>query len=281
MNFKAKNLLAAVFSVSLAFGVSAGEHPTVDTVLASVDGIDITLGNVIYLQSRLPEQYKKLPDDVLFQGILEQLIQQTVLMNAIESKQDKRVTIGLENENRAYLASEMIARLSARDVPEDVLKAAYEARYDAAIPSQEYNASHILVATREEAAVVIGKLEQGADFATLAREFSTGPSGPGGGELGWFAKGAMVPAFEEAVLSLAIGEISPPVETQFGWHVVKLNDMRNLEIPTLEQARAKLTEELQQTSVQDAIQNLIDAANVTRAEVNIDPAAIRDVSLFN
>ncbi|NOX73414.1 MAG: peptidylprolyl isomerase [Alphaproteobacteria bacterium] len=281
MNFKAKTLMTAALAVTLAFGVAAEEHPTVDTVLASVDGVNITIGHVIALRSRLPEQYQQLPDDILFEGIVEQLIQQTVLMNAMKTELDKRTTIGLENEGRAYLASEMMAKLTARDVSEEVLKAAYEARYDAAIPSQEYNASHILVATREEAAVLIGQLEQAADFATLARENSTGPSGPGGGELGWFGKGDMVPTFEDAVLSLAIGEVSAPVETQFGWHVIKLNDIRNLEIPTLEQARIQLTEELQQTEVEEEVQNLTNAADVTRTKVNVDPSIIRDVSLFD
>lgn len=281
MNFKAKTLTGAALAVMLAFGVAAEEHPTVDTVLASVDGVNITIGHVIALRSRLPEQYQQLPDDILFEGIVEQLIQQTVLMNAMKTELDKRTTIGLENEGRAYLASEMMAKLTARDVSEEVLKAAYEARYDAAIPSQEYNASHILVATREEAAVLIGQLEQGADFATLARENSTGPSGPGGGELSWFGKGDMVPTFEDAVLSLAIGEVSAPVETQFGWHVIKLNDIRNLEIPTLEQARIQLTEELQQTEVEEEVQNLTNAADVTRTKVNVDPSIIRDVSLFD
>jgi peptidyl-prolyl cis-trans isomerase C len=280
MKFKVKTLIGAALAVSMAFGAAADEHPTADTVLATVDGVNITVGHVIALRSRLPEQYKQLPDDILFEGIVEQLIQQTVLMNAMKTEMDKRTTIGLENEGRAYLASEMMDKLTARDVSEEVLKSAYEARYDAAIPSQEYNASHILVATREEAVQLIGQLQQGADFATLAKENSTGPSGPGGGELGWFGKGDMVPTFEEAVLSLAIGEVSAPVETQFGWHVIKLNDIRNLEIPTLEQVRAQLTEEVQQAAVEEEVQNLTDAADVTRTKVNVDPSIIRDVSLF-
>jgi peptidyl-prolyl cis-trans isomerase C len=280
MNFKVKTLMGAALAVSLAFGAAAGEHPTTETVLATVDGVDITVGHVIALRTRLPEQYQQLPDDVLFEGIVEQLIQQTVLMNAKKADLDKRTSVGLENEGRAFLASEMMDQLTARDVSEEALKAAYETRYSAAIPNQEYNASHILVATLEEATQLIGQLDQGAEFATLAREKSTGPSGPNGGELGWFGKGAMVPEFEEAVLLLAVGEISPPVETQFGWHVVKLNDIRNLEVPTLEEVRAQLTEELQQSAVEEEVLNLTNAADVTRAEVDVDPSIIRDVSLF-
>ncbi|MFQ5439329.1 MAG: peptidylprolyl isomerase, partial [Paracoccaceae bacterium] len=148
-------------------------------------------------------------------------------------------------------------------------------------PEQEYKASHILVKTREEAAQIVKQLQDGADFAGLAREKSTGPSGPGGGDLGWFAKGDMVKSFEDAVLALAIGEISQPTQTQFGWHVIKLFDMRNGSIPTLEDVRENLTQELRQRALESEISRLTDGADVIRTEVEIDPAAIRNAALLN
>jgi peptidyl-prolyl cis-trans isomerase C len=281
MNFKAKNLIATAWLVMLAFGASAQEPPKANTVLATVDGVNITVGHVIALRGRLPQQYQDLPDDVLFEGIIEQLIQQTVLMNAIKRVLDDRTALGLENEKRAFLASEMMARLTEREVTEEELQQVYLERYDAAIPDQEYNASHVLVATLEEAVVLIGLLDDGAEFATIAREYSTGPSGPNGGSLGWFGKGAMVPEFEDAVVKLAIGENSPPVETQFGFHVVHLNDMRNKSVPTFDEVRPQLAMELQQNSVEQEILRLTSEAEVARTEVNVDPAVIRDVSLFD
>ncbi len=271
----------AICAASLAFGAMAEEKATAGTVLASVDGVKITVGHVIALRGRLPQQYQDLPDDVLYEGIVEQLIQQTVLMNAIKGILDDRTALGLENEQRAFLASEMLARITEREVTDEQVKTAYLERYDAAIPEQEYDASHILVATLEEANELVNLLEKGADFVTLARERSTGPSGKNGGSLGWFGKGAMVKPFETAVLTLAVGEVSAPVETQFGWHVVKLNDMRNLTVPTLDDVRPQLVMELQEASVEVELERLTKDANVARVEVDIDPSVIRDVSLFD
>jgi peptidyl-prolyl cis-trans isomerase C len=279
---KTHRLILAAAALALTSTAGFAEDAiTADTVIATVDGTNITVGHVIALRGRLPEQYQSLPDDVLFPGIVEQLIQHTVLEHAIRTQLDKRTELGLENESRAFLANEMLTRLSEREVTEDELKAAYVERYDAAIPDQEYNASHILVETEDEAKELKRLLDEGADFATLAREKSTGPSGPNGGELGWFGKGQMVQPFEEAVMSLAVGEVSNPVQTQFGWHVVKLNDMRNIAIPTLEDVRADLTMELQRDALEAEVTKLIDGATITRTEVEIDPAVIRDVSLFD
>ncbi|MCB1367653.1 MAG: peptidylprolyl isomerase [Rhodobacteraceae bacterium] len=274
-------LAGTACAVLLAVSANAEEKLDANTVLASVDGVNVTLGHVVALRGRLPEQYQQLPDQVLMDAIVEQLIQQTVLMNAIKGKLDNRTALGLENEKRAYLASEMMIRISETEVSEDVLKSTYAERYDGAIPEQEYNASHILIETREEAEEIIKLLEDGAEFATVAKERSTGPSGPNGGALGWFGKNQMVKEFEDAVLALAVGEISPPVETQFGWHVVKLNEMRDTVVPTLDDVRADLTLELQEKAVEEEITALTAAAKIERTELVIDPAIIRDVSIFN
>jgi len=280
MNATKTILLGAAFALGIAGGLRAEGDVTADTALATVNGTDITVGHVIALRGRLPQQYQELPDDVLLNGIVEQLIQHTVLRDAIKDQLDKRTTLGLENEARAFLASEMLARISERDVSEEDIQAAYAEQFDAAIPDSEFNASHILVENREEAVALIAQLEDGADFAALAKEHSTGPSGKSGGELGWFGKGQMVKPFEEAVMELAVGEISPPVETQFGWHIVRLNDMRNIAIPTLDEVRNEIIAQIQETAIEAEIAALTDAANVTRHEVDIDPSVIRDVSLF-
>lgn len=281
MNRLFSTLAGAGLAATLAFSVAAEDETTAATVLATVDGTDITVGHVVALRGRLPEQYQNLPDEILFNGIVEQLIQQTVLMKALEADIDKRTALGLENEGRAFLASEMLARLSEREVKEEDLRAAYAELYDGAVPEQEYNASHILVETEDKAKELIALLADGADFATLAKENSTGPSGPNGGELGWFGKGMMVEPFENAVLALAVGEISPPVETQFGWHVVKMNDIRDIAVPTFEDVRPDLSMELQQNLVEEELAKLTAAANITRVEVDVDPAVIRDVSVFD
>ena len=121
----------------------------------------------------------------------------------------------------------------------------------------------------------------GADFAELAKENSTGPSGPGGGSLGWFGKGAMVPAFEEAVIGLEDGGVSEPVQTQFGWHVVKRNESRVKDAPELNTVRDELERELRAKAIEDEIERLTSGADVTRVQIQIDPATIRNMGLLS
>ena len=248
------------------------------TVLATVNGTDITLGHLVALRGRLPEQYQTLPDDVLFQGMLDQLIQQQVLADAAE--RTPSVALGLENESRAYVAGREIDRLSRAPLDEDAVRAAYEETYGAAPAGTEYNASHILVETEEAARAILAELEAGADFAAVAQENSTGPTGPSGGELGWFGAGMMVPAFEAAVTALEPGQTSEPVQTQFGWHVIRLNETREAQPPALEEVRPQIEARLRDAAIAAEIERLTAEADVTRAEVEVDPAAIRDDALL-
>ena len=251
-----------------------------DTVLATVNGKDITLGHMIALQDRLPANFQTLEDEVLFDGILDQLISQTALADEVMKDPSKALSLGLENERRAFLANEFLVRGRNAEISEEDIAAAYEERYGNVEDEQEFNASHILVEQEEEAIELIKMLEGGADFAELAKEKSTGPSGPRGGELGWFGKGQMVPAFEEAVIALENGAVSEPVQTQFGWHVVKRNDSRIKAAPELQAVREELVEGLKSKALEDAVEQITAAAEVTRAEVEIDPAMIRKVELL-
>ena len=252
-----------------------------DTVLATINGRDITLGHVIVAQSQLPEQYQALPDDVLLTGILEQLVQQEIVATAARPDMPTSMRVGLENEERAYVAALTLDDVAMADIPEEDLQAQYDAQYGAVEPVTEYNASHILVETQEEAQALVEELEGGGDFAELAVEHSTGPSGPNGGQLGWFTAGMMVPAFEEAVFGLEVGEVSAPVETRFGWHVVILNDSREQAAPTLDEVREQLEEGLRQARVDAYIESLTAEADITRPELDIDPAPIRNLDLLD
>ena len=193
----------AALMIAVASPVAADGHVSADTVVATVNGTDITLGHMIVLRSRLPAQYQQLPAETLFDGILDQLVQQTLLGQTLDTL-SKGSLMTIENEERALKASEVIAEISAEAVTDEALQAAYDARFVGVEPGQEYNASHILVETEEEAMALIEELNGGADFATLAQEKSTGPSGPNGGQLGWFGTGAMVKPFEDAVVSMEV-----------------------------------------------------------------------------
>jgi len=282
-----RNFLAAT-AVSALMVFSAGaslaqEEVTADTVLATVNGTEITLGHVIVLRAQLPQEYQTLPDDVLFKGIIAQLIEQTLLANYAEANVadiPREVTLALENERRALYASVQIDAAAGRDISDEAIQAAYDEQYGNLPPEPEFNASHILVETEEEALALIETLEGGADFAELAKEKSTGPSGPNGGELGWFGLGMMVEPFEAAVVDMEVGEISAPVNTQFGWHVLILNEKRDKPAPTLEQTRAALMDGLRQAAVEAEIEALKEGADITQPPEDFDTALMRDTSLL-
>ena len=272
--------LAAALMISAPAALMAEGHADAETVVASVNGTEITLGHMIVLKQRLPAQYQQLPPDVLFNGVLDQLVQQTLLGQSGDDLSVGSVKT-LENEERALRASEVIRGVAEGATTDEALQAAYDEAFAGAEPETEYNASHILVDTEEEAAAIVTELEGGADFATLAQERSTGPSGPNGGQLGWFGMGAMVAPFEKAVVAMEPETISAPVQTQFGWHVIRLNEVRQMEAPTLDEVRDQLTEQLQRSAIEARIAELTEGAEVTRSTVeDIDPALLDDLSLL-
>ena len=277
-----KKFLATVAATALlSLPAAAQDAPTADTVLATVNGTDITLGHLIAMQQMLPPQYQELPDNVLFDGLLEQLVQQQILADVADDEMTARMELGLDNERRAFLAAMLLDQIGLADLPEEEVQAEYDAQYGSAEAAMEFNASHILVETEEEAQALIAELAEGADFAELAQERSIGPSGPNGGQLGWFTAGMMVPTFEQADFALEVGQVSAPVETQFGWHVIILNDRREQEPPGLEQVRSELEEGLRRARVDAAITELSAAADVVRPELEIDPSVIRNLNLLN
>jgi peptidyl-prolyl cis-trans isomerase C len=277
-----KRFLASAALVALsAMPLSAQDGEAgADTVLATVNGNEITVGHLIAMRRMLPQQYQELPPQVLFDGMLEQLVQQQVIADVAEEDMSTAMELGLENERRAFLAASYIDDVAMGDISAEDLQAEYEAQYASAEPAMEYNASHILVETEEEAQAIIDDLAEGADFAELASERSVGPSGPNGGQLGWFTAGMMVPEFEEAVFELEAGEVSEPVETQFGWHVILLGETREQQPPALEEVRAELIEGLRRARVDARVEELMSRAEIERPELDIDPAVIANDDLI-
>ena len=253
---------------------------TEKTVLVSVNGEDITVGNIISFQSRLSDQYQSMEDSVLFDGILKQLIQQTILSQKVNIHSD-RIKYALENQTRAFLSTELVGKLSEIEVIESEIESLY-VKFSADIErKKEYNASHILVETETEAEELSLSLKNGADFSELAKTYSTGPSGAQGGNLGWFGQGAMVPTFENAVIKLKIDELSVPVQTQFGWHLIKLNDVRKTPVPTIAEVRKELITEIKKKKIDFEMSKIIDSADVIYSDLEIDPKIIREVSMIN
>lgn len=250
------------------------------TVVATVNGEDITLGHLILAQTALPEQYRTLPDDVLFNLLVEQLVQQTVLQQQLHGEIPQGVQYNIDNQSRSLLAGEAISRIMASSQDEDAIYDAYEARYSTHSGDDQFNASHILLETEERAKEVKIELDEGVDFEVMAKSTSIGPSGPNGGALGWFETGQMVPEFENAVLEMRAGDISEPVQTQFGWHLIKLNDRRKISAPEFDEVREQLAQEIAQQAVEDRLNQLTADATVERPVIeHFDPAIMRDLSI--
>lgn len=276
-----KTLSAAVFAMGIGLSASAQDAPTADTVLATVNGKEITLGHLLVARTTLPQQYQQLPPEVLFNGLMDQLIQQQVLSDTLTEK-PRGLELALENEARALTAAEVIENIAMEAVTDAKLQEAYDAKYTNAGGETEFNANHILVESEDEAKAIIEEINGGADFEEVAKEKSAGPSGPNGGSLGWFGAGMMVPEFENAVMDLEAGAISAePVQTQFGWHVIKLNETREKEAPSLDEVREELTAEIQAAAVEEQVAALTDKADVERNTAeDFDPAVINQMDLL-
>jgi peptidyl-prolyl cis-trans isomerase C len=283
MNIWQKTASVLAIAAVLAQPSLAQDATSAETVVATINGTDITVGHLILAYDTLPDNYKSLTTDQLFEGLLEQMVQQTLLSQTAKNPDLPAVRYAIENEKRLMLAGVAVNELSDSTVTDDALRARYADTYGAegADLGVEYSAAHILLETEEAAKDILDQLANGADFAELAKSKSTGPSGPNGGELGWFGAGMMVAEFENAVKAMEVGAVSAPVQTQFGWHVIKLNDTRPVKAPEFESVKGELASEMQREVVEGRIRELQDSATITKADLTkIDSAVIKDVSLL-
>lgn len=279
---KAMRFLAGMaLSMGLALPVMAQE-PNADTVVAVVNGTNITLGHMIVARESLPEQYKTLPNEVLFKGILDQLIQQTALEQSLADKITKAQTIQIENDRRGYLSNIALEAVVSTAVTDATLQAAYDARFKDAAPQTEYSAAHILVDSEDKAAALKAELDGGADFAELAKANSTDTgSGANGGDLGWFGLGMMVKPFEDAVVAAETGKVTGPIKSDFGFHLILVKETRVAAQPTLDDLRDELAAEIEQAAVEAYVKTLTDAATVEKPGEGIDPAVLSDLTLLD
>ena len=262
---------AALLPAALPLPALAEAH---DTVVATVNGTDITGADLRAAAAALPQQFQALPPDQLLEGLVEQLVRQQAVIDA-DGEETPEIAAQVDALRRNLVAQAAVEAHLADAVSEEEIQAAYEAATEDFEPAPEYRASHILVETEEEAQAVAAELEGGADFAELARERSTGPTGPRGGDLGWFGEGQMVPEFEEAVKALEPGAVSAPVQTQFGWHVIQLAEIRDSTPPAIEEVRGGLEETLRAGAVQSYVDGVLAEAEVTRTpSEEIDAAAV-------
>lgn len=241
--------------------------PRADSVVAVVNGEAITLGQMIAMKEGLQGGAGDLPDVALWDLMLDQMIRQTAVAQVTAQSLTPRDRAMLELDRRGYLSAATLERVAKPEPTEDELRAVYDAAFGSGdSPKTEYSAAHILVATEDEAKAVAEELAGGADFAALAAEKSTDNSAANGGDLGWFTAEMMVEPFAKAVEALEPGQVSAPVQSQFGWHVILLNETREQAPPDFDAIREQLATQVRRNRVDAEIERLVSAASIEKTE---------------
>lgn len=277
-------ILATAFCGVFALPAVAQDAPDAGAVLARVGTVEITLGHAVALRAALPQQFQSVPDETLFPAIVEQLIEQELLHQFHADDLSLRERITLENEMRNFTANSALMTAANAAVTDETVALAYDAfvaEFGQGEPTTEYSAAHILVRTEEEIQAVVAALESGREFGEVAREFSLDGSSAAGGDLGWFGEGVMIEPFEQAVMALEPGQVSDPVETRFGWHVIRLNETRIATVPTLDMVRPDLEAQIQREASRALVARLREAADIENLSDAVDPALLSRADLLD
>ena len=237
-----------------------------DTIIAKVDGVEITERELAFAEADLARQYAKVPEKQRKIAILRSLIDIKILAAVAEADglaEDENFKARMQFLRSRALHNGYFKKNVAEKITDADVKARYDKEVSATPPVEELSARHILVKTKEEAEGIIKELDGGKDFAELAKEKSTGPSGANGGDLGFFGRGQMVPPFEKAVFAMTDGEYSKePVKTDFGFHVIKREKMRVAAPPKFEAVADRMRQLLMR-------ERYVEAANKARENVTI------------
>ena len=243
-----------------------------ESVVATIDNQPIYLSVFNrYSTGRLQKPAEDLSDPER-EALIDELIGFYLMANVAETDgvtQEQDVAIDMELQRLQMLSRQMATRHLDQNPPtETELQLTYQQNIEQ-LSGRQYKARHILLETEDEAIEVIAELQEGGDFQELAIEKSTGPSGPSGGDLGWFTATTMVPPFANAVTVMETGSFSAtPVQTRFGWHVILLEDINEQQAPGLEAVRADMTNMVEQRKLQEFLDSLRDAAVISISDAN-------------
>lgn len=253
-------IIGSILLASIAPQAFANEDPTI----AIVNGQELKQSTLQFyaLERRQIDSKNNVPMNQLVDDIVNmQLLKEEAHKNKLDKSSDFKARMKFINLSMLSQVA-MIDFLDNNPIPEERLKEEYDANINE-MDVTELKASHILVSDEAQAKEVIEKLNKGTPFATLAKEYSTGPSGPKGGDLGWFAPQRMVPEFSKAVLSLKDNEYTKQaVQTQFGWHIILRTGKRDGTPPTFEQVKPSITASLEQEHIQKHINDLRKKAKI-------------------
>lgn len=250
------------FSLLLSAGFTSHAQ---DPILFKVNDTPVTQAMMQHMASNMIKPGVQLNEEIqqfLASEITNRmLLSQAAVSAGLDQKPEHKA--GLELERISYLANLMLQEKTASfEASDEVVQALYDKEYSQ--PKREFKARHILLKDETKARDLIGELQKGADFAELAKQHSTGPTGPNGGDLGWFTADSMVEPFAHAVAAMEKGRFSDqPVQTPFGWHLILLEDSRDLPAKPLQQVKTELVAELRQQALQNYLKELRSNATFT------------------
>lgn len=262
-------LLGSVLAVGIVAQGSLvwaeGEDEAADVVVATVNGSEIRFSDVLLAEEEMGQSLAQLPEQTRFQYMLSMLIDREILAEA--ALKDGMAEDPEVLRRQAYFDTKVLRdvywtkRLLA-EVTEEKAKEYYLSTVAAAEPEEEIHGRHILVPSEDAARAAMAEIAGGKAFADVAAAVSAGPSKTEGGDLGYFVRGDMVPAFSEVAFALKDGEISEPVKTKFGWHVITVEDRRLRETPSYEAVRTQLMSEMVQVKSQELMDLLREGAKI-------------------
>jgi len=259
--FAASGLVCATLLVAPIMA-HAQERITVGTL----NGEPIWLDEIMAIAQTLPPEYRENGLAGLYSQLVDEVANSRLAADAGRNDgldQQERVAKAMKLAADRVLAEAYMTDMVAAQITDEAIQTAYDNFVADSASRETVTASHILVETEDEARAVIAQLNDGADFAELAKEKSTGPSGPNGGELGSFGRGQMVPAFEAAAFAMPVDSFSAdPVQTQFGWHVIRVTARDVAPAPALDQMREQIVSNLSRQSFARVVETLRAGAAV-------------------
>src|ERR1700737_4645842 len=269
-------LAAAAVTGCLAMVLLAGlplRAEDANPVLAKVNGAEIRQSDVALAEEELGPSLAQMDPATKKDNVLAFLIDMKIVAKAAEDKKvennedfKKRLTFP---RNRLLMDS-LLATEGKAATTDEAMKKVYEEASKQITGEQEVHARHILVETEDEAKAVAEELKKGADFAELAKKKSKDPGASDGGDLGFFTKDQMVPEFSNVAFALEPGKISDPVKSQFGWHIIKVEEKRNRKAPDFDQVKGQIETYVTRKAQADYVANLREGAKVERRD---QPAA--------
>jgi peptidyl-prolyl cis-trans isomerase C len=275
----ASRLGLAALAGCLTMALVAGPVRAEDKVLAKVNGSEIRQSDVALAEEELGPSLAQMDPATKDENVLSFLIDMKIVSKAAE---EKKVQDGEDFKKRLaftrsrLLMDSLLASEGKAATTDDSMKKVYEEASKQIGGEEEVHARHILVETEDEAKAVAEELKKGADFAELAKKKSKDPGAADGGDLGFFTKDQMVPEFSQAAFALEPGKISDPVKSQFGWHIIKVEEKRKRKAPEFDQVKSQIETYVARKAQADYVGKLREAAKIERTDKPDEAAAKTD-----